>query len=287
MGSSRRRASRLLWRGVVASVSNVAMGTGLYPVLPSLGLHLALVRRGQVSHQSLPKTAAEWAASVVGAVSRPLGLTGDRLQRASGQSGRPLILLHGYAMNRACFLTLASRLSKAGIGPIYGFEYWSFSKVSSSARALDRYIEALCERLGCQQVDLVGHSMGGVVARYYVSLGAGKERGRVANLITLGTPHGGSVFSGFGVGQPNKQLRPRAAFLERLSSARTPVGTKAVAIWSKADALVGTAAQAHWLGAEEVVFDNLGHISLLYSRRVAAEIAKRIGPAGDLEAVGE
>jgi triacylglycerol lipase len=183
-------------------------------------------------------------------------------------------------MNRACFLAMAARLGRAGVGPIYGFEYWSFSKVSRSARSLDRYIEEICRRHNCEQVDIIGHSMGGVVARYYLCLGAGKTRGRVRSLVTLGSPHGGSIFSGFGVGQPNKQLRPRAAFLQRLAAAHIPSGSTVVAIWSRADALVGTAEQARWPGAEEVVFDNLGHISLLYSRRVVAEILNRIAREG-------
>ncbi len=276
-----RRATRFLWRGVVATASNAAMVTGLYPLVPSLGLHLALKRRNQRSHQSLPVTAAEWAVSVAGAITRPLGIMGERLRSTPGQKGRPLILLHGYAMNRASFRTMAQRLSKQGVGPIYGFEYWSMSKVSHSARKLDAYIESICQRHGCEQVDLIGHSMGGVVARYYLTLGPGKERGRVANLLTLGTPHGGSVFAGFGVGQPKKQLNPRAAFLERLGAARIPEGTRAVAIWSKADALVGTHAQARWQGAEEVQIEKLGHMSLLYSRRVVAEIARRIAPGSN------
>ena len=152
----------------------------------------------------------------------------------------------------------------------------AFSKVSSSARRLDRYIEEICQRHGCEEVDVVGHSMGGIVARYYLTLGAGRERARITNLITLGSPHGGSVFSMFSVGQPNKQLRPRAAFLQRLSAASPPENARVAFVWSKADALVGTSKQARWPGAEEVVYDDLGHISLLYSRRVAAEISKRL-----------
>jgi pimeloyl-ACP methyl ester carboxylesterase len=258
------------------------MGTGLYPFVPAAGLHWALSRRKKESHQSPGLLAKEWAVAVAGVVTRPLGLAGERMKSRRVGEGRPLILVHGYAMNRACFLALASRLAKEGVGPIYGFEYWSFSKVSSSARNLDRFIEEICARYGCEQVDIVGHSMGGIVARYYLTLGAGRDRRRVARLVTLGTPHGGSVFSMFGVGQPNKQLRPRAAFLERLASAQIPSDTQVTVLWSKADALVGTADQARWDGAEEVVYDNLGHISLLYSKRVAAEIAKRLalGAAG-------
>jgi pimeloyl-ACP methyl ester carboxylesterase len=252
------------------------MGTGLYPFLPAAGLHWALRRRNQSSKLTLTSAAQEWVVSVAGAATRPLGFLGERLHAGAGESGRPVILLHGYAMNRACFLSLARRLAKEGVGPIYGFEYWSLGKVSSASRALDRFIEALCERHGCEQVDLIGHSMGGLVARYYLTLGPGRERDRVANLMTLGTPHGGSIFSGFGIGHPKKQLRPQAAFMERLRMAPLHQKTRLFVVWSRADALVGTLGQARWHGAEEVVYDDLGHVSLLYSRRVAREVAQRI-----------
>lgn len=252
------------------------MGTGLYPFVPAAGLHWALRRRNLSSHLTLTSAAQEWAVSLAGVMTRPLGFLGERLQAGVGTSGRPVVLLHGYAMNRACFLSLAKRLAREGIGPIYGFEYWSLGKVSSASRALDRYIEGICEKHGCDQVDLIGHSMGGLVARYYLTLGPGREHDRVANLVTLGTPHGGSIFSGFGIGHPKKQLRPQAAFMERLRLAPLHHQTRLVVVWSRADALVGTVGQARWHGAEEIVYDKLGHISLLYSRRVAAEIAQRL-----------
>jgi pimeloyl-ACP methyl ester carboxylesterase len=119
-------------------------------------------------------------------------------------------------------------------------------------------------------VDLIGHSMGGIVARYYVCLGAGAQR--VRNLITLGSPHNGTDVSLFGIGAAKKELSPGSALIERLRATPLPRTTAATAIWSLGDALVWSAHQAHLPGGDEIVYDDLGHMGLLASRRVAGDV---------------
>ncbi len=264
----------MLWRGLVAGASNLAMGTGLYPLLPSAGARLMQRRSGSPSTLSLRSAAKEWGSALASVAVRPSGLFGERLRPDRGQ--RPVIVVHGYAMNRASFHLLARRLAEAGYGPIYGFEYWTLGKVSSASRRLHSFIEQVCQQHQCDQIDLIGHSMGGLVARYYLTLGPGRHRGRVAHLVTVGTPHGGTVFSAFGIGRAQVELRPRTPFFERLAHAPLPKTTKVTVIWSRADALVGTEDHAVWRGCEELVYEDLGHVSLLYSRRVAAEIIVRL-----------
>lgn len=73
---------------------------------------------------------------------------------------------------------------------------WRLSN-RASAVALQRRVEPLLERLRTQpgragaQVVFIGHSMGGLVARYYVDVLGGHE---ITNkVITLGTPHRGAL----------------------------------------------------------------------------------------------
>jgi hypothetical protein len=63
--------------------------------------------------------------------------------------------------------------------------------------------------------------------------------------------------------------------LARLASTPPPAQTKLVAIWSRADALV-PGAQQELAGAETILYDDLGHVALLGSRRVAREIERRL-----------
>ena len=55
--------------------------------------------------------------------------------------------------------------------------------------------------------------------------------------------------------------------------------TRLTVIWSRADALVSYARQAHVPGVahdDELVFDDLGHLALLVDRRVADAIIERL-----------
>ncbi len=85
----------------------------------------------------------------------------------------------------------------AGVANFVQFPYdWRLSN-RASARALQRTVEPLLEQLRTQpgkadaRVVFVGHSMGGLVARYYVDVLGGHEITR--KVITLGTPHRGAL----------------------------------------------------------------------------------------------
>jgi triacylglycerol esterase/lipase EstA (alpha/beta hydrolase family) len=261
---ARHRLAHLMWRGAVAAVSDVAMVSGVYPLLP----HAAAFRG-----RWLGVAMREWMLAVAVSAIRPTGFIG--LPGAAMRGPRPVILIHGYAMSRSSFAPLAARLAAAGLGPIVGFEYWSLGKIASAARRLARFVDDARAATGADQVDVVGHSMGGIVGRYYVALGGGD--GIVRDLITIGSPHLGTDASAVGVGRPIRELTGGSTLLTRLATAPQPSRTRITAIWSRADALVSGAHQAHLDGAEEIVFDDLGHLSMLASRRVATAIITRLG----------
>ena len=183
-------------------------------------------------------------------------------------------MLHGYAMNRANFLPLAFRLSRAGLGPVLGFEYWTLGRTAAAARQLGWFIDEVRAATGAAQVDVIGHSMGGIVGRYHVSLAGGD--GIVKNLITIGSPHTGTEISRVGIGHPTRELVLGSPLVTRLAAAPPPVHTRVTAIWSRGDALVPGARQRGWPGAEVLLFDDLGHVALLGSRRVADAVIERL-----------
>jgi triacylglycerol esterase/lipase EstA (alpha/beta hydrolase family) len=260
----RRHSTRhLLWRAWMAAISDVAMVTGLYPVLPHvvvLGPHGART------------IAREWMWSLLLSAARPLGFLG--LPGKRGHGPRPIVMVHGYAMNRANFLVLAARLARAGLGPIVGFEYWTLGKTASAARRLGEFVEQVRAETGAAQVDVVGHSMGGVVGRYYVTFGGGD--GIVKNLVTIGSPHSGTQVAPVGLGRPTKELFLGSSLMQRLASARRPKQTRLTVIWSRGDALVSGPASAHIDGVDELVKDDLGHLSLLTSAEVADDLIARL-----------
>ena len=149
---------------------------------------------------------------------RPAGFL--PLPGARNRGPRPIIVLHGYAMNRANFVPLACRLARAGLGPIVGFEYWTLGRTAAAARQLGWFVDQVRAETGAAQVDVIGHSMGGVVGRYYVALGGGD--GAVANLVTIGSPHTGTDVSRIGIGHPTRELVLGSKLVQRLAAAPPP-----------------------------------------------------------------
>jgi pimeloyl-ACP methyl ester carboxylesterase len=262
----RRHSLRhLAWRGGVAAVSHALMFTGLYPGLPHAWR--ALVRH-DLGERPLRAALVEWVLSMAFSVVRPAGFFPLPGFRTHGP--RPVILLHGYAMNRANFLPLACRLRAAGLGPVLGFEYWTLGRTAAAARKLGWFVDEVRAATGAAHVDIVGHSMGGVVGRYYVSLAGGDRI--VKHLITLGSPHTGSELSRIGLGRPTRELVLGSALLTRLAAAPPPTHTRVTVIWSRGDALVPGARQLAFPGAEVIMYPDLGHVALLASRRVARAV---------------
>ena len=94
-----------------------------------------------------------------------------------------VILLHGFGGSRSNLLALATYLRLAGFDNVSYFEYPRAQTIADSAEKLGRYVE---ERAGDNGAHLIGHSLGGTVARRYTM---NAPRRAVRSLITLGSPY--------------------------------------------------------------------------------------------------
>jgi pimeloyl-ACP methyl ester carboxylesterase len=82
---------------------------------------------------------------------------------------------------------------------LFIYEYDSDGHVATAANGLKGFISGLRSKAiiaSTQDVNLMGHSKGGLVSRYYIENLAGSAN--VTRLVTLGTPHYGSDLSTFG-----------------------------------------------------------------------------------------
>ena len=257
---------------MLASVSNLVIGSGVYPLVLHTGMSMNRRRLGKSNIPHAGRIAMqEWALALSFSALRPLGLLGLPGQKKEGL--RPVILLHGYGMSRASYLWLAGQLSAKGLGPVLGFEYWTLGSIHNIAKELDAYIEFVCAKTGAQHVDLIGHSMGGIVGRTYL-LSNARCASRVHSLVTLGSPHGGTAMAKFGLGHIGTQLHPKSDFLKNLN--KLPEASPVTVIWSRSDPLVPSGRYGHLEGAEEIVFDDLGHLSLMRSKRIIDIIVERM-----------
>jgi triacylglycerol esterase/lipase EstA (alpha/beta hydrolase family) len=131
--------------------------------------------------------------------------------------------------------------------------------------SLAKKIDELRIRSNVDKVVLVGHSMGGIIARNYV-----QNRGGAANVIgivTLGTPHHGSKLAPFAISKHGKNLLPNSDFLLKFNSVEWPPETKAISIYSRYDNIVLPAVSAKMAGSEVIELDGMGHNALLFHPR--------------------
>jgi triacylglycerol lipase len=77
------------------------------------------------------------------------------------------------------------------------------ASVAARAAELKTYLD---REVGAQPVHIVGHSLGGLDARYFISKLGGESR--VKSLTTIGTPHRGTAFADWGLARFARFLRP-------------------------------------------------------------------------------
>lgn len=118
--------------------------------------------------------------------------------------------------------------------------------------------------------------MGGLVARAYLrDCGAAK----VALLLTVGTPHYGSMHAYLFPGACVAQLRPGNPWLAALNAAPLP-DCRVVSLWSRHDSMVAPRESARLHGAVDVVIRGVGHNALLADPAVLAAVARELAAAG-------
>ncbi len=188
----------------------------------------------------------------------------------------PVLLVHGLIDNRSVFSVMQRSLRRRGFAHVCTWNYSPFlTDVARGARNLGAHIERICERTGHDRVHVVGHSLGGLIARYHVQRHGGDLR--VESLVTLGTPHEGTVLAHVAPTPLIRQLRPGSPVLRELAQPAPDCRTRITAIYSDLDQVVLPTASGRCehpdLAARNVLVHGVGHMSLPRHRRVVDEVA--------------
>lgn len=111
------------------------------------------------------------------------------------QTKYPILLVHGVFFRDSRLLNYWGRIPaelKANGATVYYGEHQSAASVADSAEELAKRIRRLTEDTGCEKVNVIAHSKGGLDCRYALSeLGIAPY---VASLTTVNTPHRGCLF---------------------------------------------------------------------------------------------
>ena len=182
-----------------------------------------------------------------------------------------VFVLHGFGSNRFIMSLLARRIGQAG----YRVRNWAYP---SLLRRTDHHAERLHDALhvaaaadDVERVHIVGHSMGGIVARRALQLGVPAKFGR---LVMLAPPNHGSRYANPWASSLGRVIQPIAelceheeSFVNRLAP---PEGVEFGVIAASADMMVRRE-RTHLTGERDYLVIPASHTILCLRRQTAEQ----------------
>lgn len=189
----------------------------------------------------------------------------------------PLVLVHGLGGNRGCWLPLRAFLRLHGRRRIYAFGYED-GTIEAHAAELKRFIIEVLEATGEPQVEIIAHSLGGIIARWAVQK-SGLE-GKVRTLITLASPNQGTYAAQYLNTPLTRPLRPASRLLNELNrDDLSRLGMRFVTFSSDRDIYVVPATLMTHPAADNFTIPNLSHSQFLLSPVVFRRVVGCLSPA--------
>ena len=187
-------------------------------------------------------------------------------ERPPSHPENTVVLVHGFADDSRRMQTMASWLRSKG-WTVYTptlTPSWGQIGLDALAGQLDAFINAAI-RPG-DKFDLVGFSMGGLVCRYYLQRMDGARR--VSRLVTLGTPHRGSLWAWTLPNAGCRQMRPGSPFLNDLNNDTVVFqAIKFTSIWTPFDLSIIPSVSSEMPQARNERLNILLHPLLVFDKR--------------------
>ncbi|MCQ4082591.1 alpha/beta fold hydrolase [Streptomyces sp. RB6PN25] len=206
--------------------------------------------------------------------------TSRRVHAAADGIHPPVLLLHGFVDNRSVFAVLRRSLRRSGWEHVQAINYSPLtSDIRRAAEMLGRHVEQVCEQSGHRRLDIVGHSLGGLIARYYVQRLGGDAR--VRTVVTLAAPHSGTRAVPLASTHPIvRQMRPNSELIAELALPAPGCSTRFVAFWSGVDQLMVPVESARLehsdLISQNIEVRGIGHLAMPVNGAVATAVRQAL-----------
>ena len=221
--------------------------------------------------QSALTAARETLATAALGVLYPFGYLRGRHQRLRQRDMRTVVFVHGLAANRACFYPLQAWLYARGHRRQLNFDHGSSPSIEALGIELKRRID---REVKGGRIDLVCHSLGGLVARVYLQELGGARR--VDRCITIGTPHRGTWAAKWIPMAFVRQLSPDGPFIAHLD-ALPPPDVEMHSLAADGDALVLPRDSALCSFGQTRMLTGLGHNGLLLAPTLFSAVEHILG----------
>lgn len=173
----------------------------------------------------------------------------------------PLIFVHGLGGSRGDFLLMASYFWLKGRSRAYRIHFQRGQTINQMADSLARFVRQVKKTTKEKQVDIVAHSIGGLISRIAVT--DHRLAGSVKTLVTLGSPHHGTHSARLLNTTNLRDLRPDSSFMKRLRGTRWPKGVRGLTFWSRNDLMILPSESATLAGTSAVEMTPFTHYSYL------------------------
>ena len=195
----------------------------------------------------------------------------DHLPNAA-RAGAGLVFVHGFVCNRGLWNPWLRRLRDLGIPfaavnlePVFG-------GIEGYSATIDAAVRRVVAATGCPPI-VVAHSMGGLAVRAWL---AARDAARVQHVITLGTPHHGTVLASLAMAANARQMRRHSPWLKALvRSEPADRYTSFTCFFSNCDNIVMPASSATLRGADNRHLPGVAHVQMASDERVFCELLER------------
>ena len=173
----------------------------------------------------------------------------------------PLIFVHGLGGSRSDFLPMSSYFWLKGRSRAYRIHFKKGQTIVQMAKALAQFVRKVKKTTGEKKVEIVAHSLGGVIAR--IAVMDHRLANSVKTLVTLGTPHQGTHSARLLNTANLRDLRPDSIFMEKLHRKKWPKNVKVLTFWSRSDLLILPPESATLPGIKAIEMTPFTHYSYL------------------------
>lgn len=193
------------------------------------------------------------------------------------QSDLPaVVLVHGILNGSRAMVPLANGLKKRGRTTLLAELTPNLGQLSIGqyAAQLKRFVDRELEP--CSKIDLVGFSMGGVVAQTFIQLFEGYSR--VRRFISIAAPHQGTLWANLATAAGIIDMRCGSAHLKRLSNLEHLLyGIEITTIRTPFDGIIVPSSSSKLTMATNHVVPVIAHSTLLRSEAVHRLVIQGLG----------
>jgi pimeloyl-ACP methyl ester carboxylesterase len=194
---------------------------------------------------------------------------------------RPVVLVHGLGGSGREFGLISLYLRWWGRKRFHPIRFDSGKGLEGMAADLAAFVREVQRKSGAPKVDVIAHSMGGIIAR--LALLDHSLESSVSTVVTLGTPHRGTWAARFAGTPVTQDLRPDSPLMLRLNAQAWPSeAVRGVSLWSRNDLMVIPGESGIVEGMEAIEMSPFTHYSYLIDPRGLATVGRALSVSSRL-----